>query len=306
MRATLLAFLFLFACLLLAAVLSVPLVQTGWIDAPSARVVGRLAQVFILLGLLVFLRRLGLANRASLGYGVPGPELRRALGGGWLLGVILLAVPALLLVQAAVLVPVTAPDWALIGRKSSQALAGGLLIALLEETFFRGALFSAIRRREGWVAAALWPAALYALVHFLKPGRLPAGMAFDWSGAFYMVSHVFIDGLRWQNLDSLAALFVAGVLLALVRERTGHIGWCIGLHAGWVWLIQTTRALTDANPDAPLAFLVGSYDEFIGALMLAWVGVVTLAYWYWTGPRVARRGGCSGPAVGSHGADRGK
>lgn len=289
MRATLLAFLFLFGCLVLAAVLSVPLMQTGWIAAPPARVMGRLAQVLILLGLLVFLRRLGLANRAALGYGVAGPALRRALGGGWLLGVLLLAVPALLLVQAAVLVPVAAPDWAVIGRKSAQALAGGLLIGLLEETFFRGALFSAIRRHEAWIAAALWPALLYALVHFLKPGRLPAGMAFDWSGAFYMVSHVFIDGLRWQNLDSLAALFVAGVLLALVRERTGHIGWCIGLHAGWVWLIQTTRAVTDANPDAGLAFLVGSYDEFIGWLMMAWVSLVTLAYWYWTGPRVARR-----------------
>ncbi|WP_295385689.1 CPBP family intramembrane glutamic endopeptidase [uncultured Thiodictyon sp.] len=290
MRPTLLAFSFLFGCLVLAAVLSVPLVQTGWIDAPSSRVVGRLAQGFILLGLWVFLRRLGLADRVSLGYGVAGPALRRALGGGWLLGVLLLLLPALLLVQLAVLVPVAAPDWAAIARKSGQALLGGLLIGVLEETFFRGALFSAIRRREGWVAAAVFPAALYALVHFLKPGHLPAGMAFDWSGAFYMVSHVFVDGLRWQNLDSLAALFVAGVLLALVRERTGHIGWCIGLHAGWVWLIQTTRALTDANPDAQLSFLVGSYDEFIGVLTMAWVGVVTLAYWYWTGPRVARSG----------------
>jgi membrane protease YdiL (CAAX protease family) len=117
----------------------------------------------------------------------------------------------------------------------------------------------------------------------MKPAGLPEGMALDWSGALFMFIQVFVAGLDWQDLDSVATLFLAGLLLALVRERTGHIGWCIGLHAGWVWVIQTTRKVTDPNPESPLAFLVGSYDSFLGWLVLAWIALVVVAYWRWGG-----------------------
>lgn len=103
-----------------------------------------------------------------------------------------------------------------------------------------------------------------------------------------MFTQVFVDGGPWQNLDSLTAVFAAGVLLALVRERTGHIGWCIGLHAGWIFVIQVTRRVTDVNSASDLAFWVGGYDDFIGWLAVAWIGALTVAYWNWSGLRVTR------------------
>lgn len=283
MRATSLFFAFLCGCLVLGALLTYPLVLTGWFDIEPARIMSRLTQVFILLGAWSFLRWCGTSDRVSLGYGVQRRAFLRALGLGWLVGVALLLVPALVLVLTAVLVPSPLVTWDQIARKALQALAAGLLIAWLEETFFRGALWSAIRRQGGWLSAAVGSAALYAVVHFMKPAGLPAGMAFDWSGAFTMFIQVFVAGLDWQDLDSAATLFLAGLLLALVRERTGHIGWCIGLHAGWVWVIQTTRKATDPNPESPLAFLVGSYDSFLGWLVLAWIALVVVVYWRWGG-----------------------
>jgi hypothetical protein len=292
MRVTSLFFAYLLACLVLAALLTYPLMQTGWIDYPPQRVMGRLAQVFILVGLWPFLKALRLADRTSLGYGVAGPALRRAVGWGWIQGVLILILLATALVALEIRVPDPALDlWPFLATKALQALIGGLLIGLLEETFFRGALYSAIRRRDGARAAVVWTALLYALVHFMKPSSLPEGVAFDWTGTWQMVLWVFVDVAQWQHLDSLMALFMVGVFLALVRERTGHIGWCIGLHAGWVFVIQVTRRLTDDNPASHLGFLTGGYDGVIGWLAAAWIALLALVYWSW--PR--SRGGESLP-----------
>lgn len=286
MRPTAVFFLFLLLCLALAALLAVPLMQTGWLEYPPQRVMGRLAQIFVLLGLWPFLKFVGLADRASLGYDLTRPRFVVSVGLGWLLGVLILLALALALMALEIRVPDPGAlrPGPLVERVVG-ALVGGLLIGVLEETFFRGALFAAIRRRESVAAAAVWSAALYALLHVMKPGALPAGVAFDASGAFAMVSGVLTDVFQWRHLDTLAALFAVGVFLALVRERTGHIGWCIGLHAGWVLVIQTLRRISDGNPQAPLAFLAGDYDGVIGWLAAAWIGALSWLYWRLSAPR---------------------
>jgi membrane protease YdiL (CAAX protease family) len=294
MRPTALFFGYLVCCLAAAAALAVPLVETGWLDYPPERIMGRLAQIFVLVGFWPLLKAMGLADRASLGYAVPRRELLRAVILGWVLGLLILLALAGTLYGLQVRVPDPDPGpWSFLVAKSAQALLGGLVIGLLEETFFRGALYAALRRRGGVASAAFWSALLYALLHVMKPGALPPGVAFDWSGAWSMVVGVFADAVQWRHLDSLLALFAVGVFLALVRERTGHIGWCIGLHAGWVLVIQTTRRLTDADPDSSLAFLAGDYDGTIGWLSTAWIGLLTLVLWIWstrrTGIRLQRR-----------------
>ena len=281
MRETTLFFLYLLGCLLLSAAVTYPLLQTGWVDFEPHRVMSRLAQVFILLGIWPFLRALRLNDRRSLGYGRPRREILGGLALGWLVGVAILAVLGL----GELLLEIRVPDTrnltqvGELGRKAGQALVGGLLIGLAEETLFRGALFSAIRRRRTAAAAVFWSALLYAAVHFLKPGALGPGQAFDWTTTGQMVFGVFTDFADWQNLDSLVALVLVGVFLGLVRERTGHVGWCIGLHAGWVFVIQVMRHLTDGNAASPLAFLAGEYDGVIGWLAAAWLGVLSLGYW---------------------------
>ncbi|MEA3276174.1 MAG: CPBP family intramembrane glutamic endopeptidase [Pseudomonadota bacterium] len=282
MRETGIFFLYLVVCLVLGALLTYPVMQTGWIESDPHRVMGRLAQVFILLGLWPFLKATGLNNRAALGFGTSRSVFLRGVGRGWLMGVAILALLALTLVMLQIRVPDPLSEgWvSSFLKKGLQALIGGLLIGLLEETFFRGALFSAIRRRGGMVSAVAWTAALYALLHFMKPHGLPDGVAFDWAGSWQMFVHVFTGVFQWKHLDSMFALFLVGVFLGLVRERTGHIGWCIGLHAGWVFVIQLTRHLTDGNERSPLAFLVGSYDGMIGWLAAGWIGLLALVYWF--------------------------
>jgi membrane protease YdiL (CAAX protease family) len=288
-RVTLGFFLYLFVALLLAAALTYPLMQTGWIDQPPKRVMGRLAQLFILLGIWPFLSWLRLANRHALGFAPARATFLRAVRNGWLIGVGILGALVLAELWLAVRVPDLEglnPLWLL--EKALAALIGGLLIGLLEELFFRGALYAAIRRRSSVAAAAVGTATLYALVHFLKPHPLPPGVPFDEAGAWSMFLHVFIDLFQWQHLDSLAALFSAGVFLALVRERSGHIGWCIGLHAGWVFVIQLTRRVTETNEMSHWAFVAGQYDGVIGWLAALWIGLLAWVYWRFSGWQASR------------------
>jgi len=295
MRETGTFFLYLFACLVLGALLTYPLLQTGWIPHDPHRVMGRVAQVFILLGLWPFLKAMSLNDRQALGYAASRPRFLNALWRGWLLGVALLSVLTLTLLLLEIRLPASAADGWLFGlvEMSIQALIGGLLIGLLEETFFRGALYSVARRSGGVSSAILWSSALFTLVHFMKPHALPAGEAFDWLGVWQLFVRVFTDAFQWRHLDSMAALFLAGVLLGLVRERSGHIGWCIGLHAGWVFVIRMTRRLTDVHPspDAPLVWLVGDYDRVIGWLAAGWIGLLALGLRSFTRKRGHERPG---------------
>jgi len=283
MREASIFFAYLLACLVLGALLTYPLMQTGWIAYEPHRVMGRLAQVFILIGLWPFLRAMGLANRQALGYGIRPPAFLRAVGRGWVAGLVILLVLALSLVALDVRAPELGEHWrAPLAKKAIQALVGGLLVGLLEETFFRGALYTAIRRRSGVASAVFWTAFLYCLLHFMKPGALPDGVPFDQAGAWRMFVETFTGVFQWRHLDSMAALLLVGVFLALVRARAGHIGACIGLHAGWVLVIQVTRQLTDGNDASPYAWLVGDYDGMIGWLAAAWIGLLTLGYWRWS------------------------
>lgn len=290
MRETGIFFLYLISGLVLSALLTYPLMTTGWIDHDPQRVMGRLAQVILLLGLWPFLKRMGAANREALGYGVPRPAFLAALWQGWLLGFVILLVLVLSLRLLGVLVSdVAEEDWlADLAVKSVQVLIGGLLTALLEETFFRGALYSVMRRNGGVVRAILWSSALFALLHFMKPHALPDGTVFDWAGTWHMFVHAFTDVFQWQHVDSMVALMLIGAFLALVRERSGHIGWCIGLHAGWIFVIQLTRHLTDNNQASSNAWLVGDYDGIIGWLAAAWIGLLALGFWLSIGTKAGR------------------
>jgi uncharacterized protein len=275
MRETAAFFLYLLGCLVLAALLTWPLMQSGWIDQPPQRVMGRIAQILILAGLWPMLRAFAVANSASLGFSVPRRDFLRALGIGWVAGLAILTLLALALVALGVRIP-NPVTLDLLATKAVQALLGGLLVAVLEETFFRGALYSAISRRSGVGSAILWSSLLFALLHFMKPRDLPDGTAYDWAGNWQVFASTFTNPWQWRNLDSFIALLLVGIFLGLVRRRTGHIGWCIGLHAGWVFVIQVARVLTEDHQAAPLAWLTGDYDGVIGWLAAGWIGALAL------------------------------
>lgn len=280
MRAFALFVALLAGSLLVAAVLTYPawwLVSLVSIE-PVHRVMHRIAMLLALIGLVVLTRRLGLSNKEALGYGIPRRDFLRQMGIGFLCGL------GLMLPLTALLVGLdireVKPDFD--GRWLG-LIAGGLLtgvtVAFIEETFFRGVLFTAVSRTSSAAAAVIAPSVLYASLHFLGGKLRVAPEDVSWIHGFEVLSKLFeryVEPLTFA--DSFVALAMLGVLFALVRLRTGAIAGCIGLHAAGVMFIAVLRSATRVNPDADYAELVGSYDGVIGWAALVWFTVIAVTF----------------------------
>jgi uncharacterized protein len=133
MRSFALFMVLLIAALLLAAALSYPawlLVETVS-DQPFQRVMDRVAMLLVLIGLVILTRRLGLTDRAALGYDLPRREFARQLAVGWLGGVALMAPLTALLLNLRVRLPLAEfaePVWYFL----TEGIITGLLVALIE------------------------------------------------------------------------------------------------------------------------------------------------------------------------------
>ena len=88
--------------------------------------------------------------------------------------------------------------------------------------------------------------------------------------------------------DAFLALFAVGVVLGLVRAATGSIAACIGLHAGWVWVMLVAHELAQPRAGARLGFLLSRFDGFVGWLVLAWTLLLALPLWRFYVARAVR------------------
>ena len=280
-------FLGLLVFLTLALVAAAALAYPAWwlvsfvSEQPIHRVMHRIAMLVAFIGLIWLFRYWQVGNKESLGYGLPRGEFMRQLLLGLICGVAIMAPLMLTLFGLDIRQVRPDVDW------SSGAIAGvigagllsGLVVAFIEETFFRGALFSAIRRESGTILAIVLPSLLYASVHFLGGRlRLPRE-AIEWSTGFDVLAKLLeAYATPLELVDSLLALFCVGVLLALVRLRTGSIAACIGLHASWVCTIAFVRKISFVNEPAGAGWLVGSYDGVIGWGAVGWIAFMAGAY----------------------------
>jgi uncharacterized protein len=276
MRAFVLFVALLAVAVFLAAVLTYPVwLLVNTVSAqPFHRVMDRVATLFALIGLVLLSRRLGLSSRAALGYDLPRREFAVQLAAGWLGGLALMVPLATLLLGLHVRVPVAEIQTS-VGTLVTQAVISGLAVGLIEETFFRGILFSAVARTSGTTAAILAPSLLYAALHFLGGDPGTQENEGSWLYGFVTLSRLFeryYEPLTF--VDSFLALAMLGVLLAWVRLRTGAIAVSIGLHAAGVAAIMVLRATTVVDPQAQYGALVGTYDGVIGWAALSWFAVI--------------------------------
>jgi len=281
------SFLALVAFLVLALVAAAALTYPAWwlviqvSDQPVHRVMHRLAMLVAFIGLIWIFRRWNVASKEALGYALPRKEFVRQLLLGLACGAAIMLPLMLTLFALDVREPKDNFDWSAgrIAGLIASGLLSGIVVAFIEETFFRGALFTAVRRESGTALAIVLPSLLYASVHFLG-GRLRLPREdIDWSTGFAVLTKLLERYATPLDLvDSFLALFAVGVLLALVRIRTNAIAACIGLHASWVCTIAVVRGSSVVDTDATANWIVGSYDGVIGWAALGWIAVMVIAY----------------------------
>lgn len=276
--------LFFLMVLLLTAALA-PQISPWFSSVPLEKMLRHVGRLFLLIGFFLMVRLLGVNNKRDLGYETTRSNFLAQTGYGWLTGLLLLGVLVALLWLLEIKYfthGMVSGDYGMrFFQKLISGMFTGLLVGILEETFFRGMVYSAVRKESGIAAAVLLSSALYAAMHFLVAAPLPAGSPLIWSSGLSLLPSVGSNLLDPRHLDSFIALFTAGALLALAREYSGNIALAVGIHAGWVTVIKLAKYLLDTNPSSEMLWLVGDYDGISGLLGAALLALTALPLIHW-------------------------
>jgi membrane protease YdiL (CAAX protease family) len=259
-------------------------------EFPFHRIGDRIGMLALAVGFVLAARRLGLTDRASLGYGIARRAFLREMSIGLALGVVTMAAVVGIMTALGLL------DWtagaglsaAMLARLVLLRLSSGLAVALIEETFLRGAMLTAIERESGMRAAVLLTAVVYSATHFFASFKIAPDQVTAWSGVDLLAGTLQSFAHPLGIADAFLCLFAVGIVLGLIRAATGNIAACIGLHAGWVWVMLVVHEMSQPVRGATLSFLLSRFDGFVGWLVLAWtilLGFALRCFYTW---RVAK------------------
>ena len=268
---------YIFGSCAIACLLAYPASQV--IDAEFEKIVSR---GILIAAVLLFYPAYKLLKIKSLEYlGFYSNNKSSTLVRAWLIGIAMLVPLSVFYVACGYreLDSAAISNYPVLVQTLALAIVSGFVVALIEETLFRGLLQTELTNLLRPLLAILLVNFLYASVHFLEVSNLATTQRPDWSTGFNVFFSSFSQlGQPSAIWDSWLALFTAGIFLSVIRLRTNNLFWCIGIHAGWVAHIKTIKAYSDRNIDASCGILVGEYDKFIGELSTVWI-LAVLAIW---------------------------
>ena len=235
-------------------------------------------RTFMFSGIVLFflcrpLLRIG--NLAELGF----VSLRRGGGDllrGWSLAVGSLAALLLAMSVAQVFEPYFRLSLSRSLSRTLSALLSGVFTGSLEEIFFRGILFKGMLQHGRLTRAVVLSNLFYSALHFVKPGEPYFVDGFDPLAGFRHLIYTFTPFSEPLNiLPGMFGLFLLGIVLSYAFLRTGNLYLSIGLHAGWIFGLQSMRVFGDFRRD-DLGWLFGSTHPKIVSGVAAWIGFISV------------------------------
>jgi|TARA_R110002096_G_scaffold6991_1_gene31158 membrane protease YdiL (CAAX protease family) len=275
MKATLFFVFYFLTASVLAALIAYPLfLAFGTNEYRFEKWVTRAALLFLILGLIPCFKFFKLSLNA-IGHNNTYGNFFKKTSFGFISGLLILGVVVFTLIVLDI--RVLSEDAQFTWKLVSKALLAGIVVALIEETLFRGLFFKLSQQWHNGFTAVVVSSFFYAILHFIKPiEHIDQNLLYIGTG-FEVIVNAF-KAVAFMPLDDFLALFVVGAFLALVRLQTRTLAYCIGLHASWVFLIKITKELTDHNPESSWTYLTGQYDGIIGILSFIWISVIIFAY----------------------------
>lgn len=244
---------------------------------PFARYVNRGLLIVALLGLPFFVRAAGVRRWRDVGI-PPGFIRWRRFGAAFALGFFSLAMVCAITLAA---------EGRLVKPRSPGELAGqflgvlltALVVAVMEELLFRGAMFGTLRRAMRWPAALAASSGVYAITHFMHRGETPPSV--DWLSGLRVLP-TMLGGMTDVDtlFPALPSLALAGVILGLAYQWTGDLSASIGIHAGWIFWLKFYGFATRRAPGADEGFwgtgkLVDGWLAFVALVVV--LSIVLLA-----------------------------
>lgn len=226
---------------------------TDWLAGfPFHRVLSRCLQVSLIVLLWPTVRWVGLRRLTGLGLRA-NPVAGRDVAAGLIFGIACVFLVSATGLLAGLYEWRAEPDLAKLGRIVLTAGA----VSLVEEAVFRGVILGVCLWNLPARSAIAVSSALFALLHFLKPAktRLPPESVQWFTGFSELFSFAGALPSVAVLCFGLASLFVAGWILGRSTLRTHSLWLAIGLHAGWVFGVQTTNLFLRSCATDPSGFL---------------------------------------------------
>lgn len=270
----LLKFVLVFAGVLLLSAFLAPILH-NFLPFKFGRIFNRLVMIFTLAAIIIFVR---VRKEDLLSSGLIGRKDALYLfnvcfiaGFGILL--ILMAVETFFGVAAWKFADVTWVTWAV---SIIKAFFTGLLIGVIEETFFRGFVFAKLKRAFGGVLpAVLVTSFFYSLIHFISGKKPFIGPDPVFKDSLRLMAAPFESLLHWQDYWTGAiGLFIFGIVLNFLYLRTRSLYSCIGLHAGCVFFIKLDGLFADSLSAGNLFW--GTSKMYDGAA--GWMALFSLLF----------------------------
>jgi membrane protease YdiL (CAAX protease family) len=238
---------------------------------PFHRYVNRALLGLGLIGLWPLLRNIGIQSWADVGLEMSHAR-GRLLGQGFLLGFASLACVVILAIGCNARAPLDNFSWPKVSMSFAQAGLTAILVAILEELLFRGALFGALRKAWPWLVALVASSGIYALLHFFeKPISISP---IHWASGFQVLAEMMKGfGIMGKLVPGFFNLTLAGFILGLAFQRFGSLYFSIGLHGGWIFWLKSSGFLTKPLEGASLGFW-GTEKLIDGWLVLIVLGLV--------------------------------
>ena len=281
MRQIILLLVFILFAFVCGSLLSYPVYRLSQlaISIPFNKIVSQLVSLCGLLFVFLYLRVNKILDRNTAGFGFTGTAVPRDFVTGLFTGIMIMIVliTVLMLLGTHHVEPELQPGIKFFTTMLVKAVFAGLVVALIEETLYRGALLGGLQKTTGIITAILASSLIYAAVHFIKFPVLNTEIY--WYSGFTVMSGAFFRFGDPAIFDSLLALFAFGILLSMIRLHKGNVIQCMGVHAGVVMAIKIINDLTDYTPQNNFDYLVNRYDHLLGYLAFAWLVLLIVVYY---------------------------
>lgn len=260
------------------------------LDQPSMlrTLITRLTQLFLLLSIFPIMAYLKF-KKEDLGF-TTRPLFLKQLPQGLGLGLITLMPVFIILYVLGIDVVDESQPWTsgLVAKKTILSLLLGLLIAVVEESIFRGMLLAGLKKNMPVVAAILISSAYFAALHFLDSKTEISQQNFSVFSGFVLLGEAFANVLNPKNASAFLSLLVVGVFLAVLRTQVKEsLGLCIGCHASWVWQIKMNGSLFNTDFNSEYLYLVSHYNYVVGPLVTVWLSLAIAGYFVYK--KIARQ-----------------
>jgi hypothetical protein len=239
---------------------------------PFPRIFDRTVMVLVAIAIIWQLRELRVVPLLRSGFDHPMRNLRRTTRG------FLIAIAAIaMLVYIAVILGAHAEEssagiWSLMPKYFLAAI----VIAIIEEGFFRAFLLVGMEGDFGRTGALLLSSAIYAVTHLVRsPAKFYVTGIHPFAGFETLglsLAHVANPSMM---LPTFVGLFLLGIVLGEAFLETGTVYLAIGLHAGFVLGAKLWPRMTAAGATLP-GWLRGYGSQPLISGLAAWVIAVAI------------------------------